>query len=99
VLALAEVLLPGRTDHADFLGPIALALGATVPLAFLRTLPMLTAVTVSAATLLGPPTYGRFVVCGLPALAAVLYTVGRQRSGRVAVLFAAAFTGYALAGG
>ncbi|MBO1333568.1 sensor histidine kinase [Streptomyces sp. VRA16 Mangrove soil] len=97
VLALVELLGPRTPD--DLLGPLALALATTVPLAFLRPHPVLTAATVTTATLLAPPAYDRLFLSGLPALAAALYTVGRQRTGRTTLAFAAPFAGYALAGG
>ncbi|MFJ8823937.1 sensor histidine kinase [Streptomyces sp. NPDC102467] len=97
--ALLEVLAPAQPVPADLMGPLALALAATLPLAFLRAQPMLSAVTVTAAVLLAPPTYGRIFLAGLPALAAVLYVAGRRRQGRTAVLFAVPFVGYALADG
>ncbi|MFE6893846.1 sensor histidine kinase [Streptomyces sp. NPDC057694] len=99
-LALTEILAPGPTVPSDsLLGLLALALGATVPLAFLHTQLLLTAVTVTAATLLTPLTYDRLLVSGLPVLATVLYTVGRRLPGRTTTAFAVPFAGYALAGG
>ncbi|MFJ4712992.1 sensor histidine kinase [Streptomyces sp. NPDC088785] len=98
-LALAETLGPATPARPDtLLGLLALGLGATVPLAFLRSQPLLTAVTVTAAALLTPPTYDRVLLSGLPALAAVLYTVGRRSAGTTTVAFAVPFAGCALAG-
>ncbi|MEU6841017.1 sensor histidine kinase [Streptomyces sp. NPDC046716] len=99
-LALGETLAPGSgpAPSETLLGLLALALGTTVPLAFLRSQPLLTAITVTTATLLTPLTYGRLPLSGLPALAAVLYTVGRQSTGRTAAAFAVPFAACAAAG-
>ncbi|WP_353943482.1 sensor histidine kinase [Streptomyces sp. HUAS MG91] len=99
-LALAESLTPATPTRPDtLLGLLALALATTVPLAFLRSQPLLTAVTVTTAALLTPATYDRLLLSGLPALAAVLYTVGRHSTGRTTAAFAVPFAGWALAGG
>ncbi|GAA2316564.1 sensor histidine kinase [Streptomyces kunmingensis] len=97
--ALTEVLAPAQPAPTDPLGPLALALAATLPLAFLRSQPLLSAISVTAAVLLAPPTYDRIFYSGLPALAAVLYVVGRRQQGRTAVLFALPFAAYALTDG
>ncbi|MHC5262404.1 sensor histidine kinase [Streptomyces sp. UC4497] len=94
--ALAEVTGQGRDPAPELPGLLALALGATVPLAFVRSQLLLTATALTAASLLAPLTYGQTLYAGLPALAAALYLVGLRQPGRNAVLFAVPFTAYAL---
>ncbi|MYW68851.1 sensor histidine kinase [Streptomyces sp. SID8379] len=94
--ALAEVTGQGRGPEPELPGLLALALGATAPLAFVRSQLLLTATALTAAALLAPLAYGRTLYAGLPALAAALYLVGRRGPGRTAVLFAVPFTTYAL---
>ncbi|MGD6744548.1 sensor histidine kinase [Streptomyces sp. BH106] len=94
--ALAEVTGQGRDPAPELPGLLALALGATVPLAFVRSQLLLTATALTAASLLAPLTYGQTLYAGLPALAAALYLVGLRQPGRTAVLFAVPFTAYAL---
>ncbi|MCX5532612.1 histidine kinase [Streptomyces sp. NBC_00006] len=94
--ALAEVTGQSRDPAPELPGLLALALGATAPLAFVRSQLLLTATALTAAALLAPLTYGQTLYAGLPALAAALYLVGRRGPGRTAVLFAVPFTAYAL---
>ncbi|MEB8344151.1 sensor histidine kinase [Streptomyces endophyticus] len=96
VVALGEVTGQGHGPEPELPGLLALALGASVPLAFVRSQLLLTATALTAATLLAPLTYGQTLYAGLPALAAALYLVGRRQPGRTAVLFAVPFTAYAL---
>lgn len=96
VAALAEVTGQGHGPEPELPGLLALALGATVPLAFVRSQLLLTATALTVAALLAPLTYGQTLYAGLPALAAALYLVGRRGPGRTAVLFAVPFTAYAL---
>ncbi|MFE0099351.1 sensor histidine kinase [Streptomyces sp. NPDC059009] len=97
--ALAEVLAPAQGQPGYVPGELALALGATLPLAFARAHLLLAAVTVTASTLFTPVAYDDRTPCwsGLPALATVLFLVGLRRSARTAVLFAIPFVAYALA--
>ncbi|MEV3853863.1 histidine kinase [Streptomyces sp. NPDC050095] len=97
--ALAEVTGQGRDPAPELPGLLALALGASAPLAFVRSQLLLTATALTAAALLAPLTYGQTLYAGLPALAAALYLVGRRGPGRTAVLFAVPFTAYALTDG
>ncbi|WP_306323824.1 MULTISPECIES: sensor histidine kinase [unclassified Streptomyces] len=101
-VALGEVSGRGHgpaSELAGLPGLLAVALGATVPLAFVRTQLLLTATALTTAALLAPIAYGRPLYAGIPALAAALYAVGRRRPGRTAVLFTVPFTAYALTDG
>ncbi|MEV5606891.1 sensor histidine kinase [Streptomyces sp. NPDC052225] len=96
LVALGEITGRGHDPATQFPGLLALALGATLPLAFVRAHLLLTATTLTTAALLAPVTYGQTLYAALPALAAALYAVGRRSPGRTAVLFTIPFTAYAL---
>ncbi|MGY0485603.1 sensor histidine kinase [Streptomyces sp. WG-D5] len=96
--AVVEVFAQSGPRPPDLPGLLALALGATAPLALLRTQPLLTAAVVTTATLLTPITYDRVLLTALPALATALHAAARHGPGRATVALAAPFAGYALAG-
>src|SRR5882757_3722666 len=75
---------------------LALALGSTVPLAFVRGQLVAAAAAITSAVLLAPLGGWPPTVAGLVALAAVLHLVGLRATPPVALLFAVPFVAYAV---
>jgi signal transduction histidine kinase len=96
LLAMAEVVVRGGRSNAEVSSALLLALCATVPLAFVRTFVLTSALTMTAATMLILGTAHRPVVAGLVALLAALYVLGRRRSRRVWMLVVLPFAVYAV---
>src|SRR5215218_6120437 len=82
MLATIEVALRGRASGSPST-TLLLSLAATVPLAFARTSVLTAAVTITAATLLTLALDQRLTGAGVIAQVAVVYLLGRRRSGWV----------------
>ena len=82
MLATIEVALGGRASGSPSTA-LLLSLAVTVPLAFARTSVLTAAVTITAATLLTLALDQRLTVAGVVAQVAVVYLLGRRRSGWV----------------
>jgi signal transduction histidine kinase len=82
MLATIEVALGGRTSESPST-TLLLSLAATVPLALARTSVLTAAVTITAATLLTLALDQRLTGAGVIAQVAVVYLLGRRRSGWV----------------
>ncbi|WP_372350437.1 sensor histidine kinase [Streptomyces sp. KL116D] len=97
VIALAEPLpLPDPARPTDLAGLLALTLAATVPLAFVRAQPLLTALALTTATLLAPLVYHRTLYTALVTTGIALFLVGLRHPARTAVLFAVPYVAFAL---
>nr|WP_245769191.1 sensor histidine kinase [Streptomyces indicus] len=96
MLALVELALRAYTDSLPL--SLFLALGATVPLAVIRTQPFWAAVVASTSMLLALAPYGLFLLAGLPALLLCLYVQGLRGPRLPAALLPLPFLGYAVAG-
>ncbi|MFB9185511.1 sensor histidine kinase [Dactylosporangium sucinum] len=95
--AAAEAVLHGARTVGDLMAALALALCATLPIAFVRTRPVPAAVAATGATLVALALGERPTVAAVVAQAGVLYVVGARTSGRVAQLFALPYVAYAIA--
>src|SRR5882757_4340028 len=98
-LAQAAVAATGdgwRGSSGGVATALALALGSTVPLAFVRGQLVAVAAAVTSAVLLAPLGGWQPTVAGLIALAAVLHLVGLRAAPPVALLFAVPFVAYAI---
>src|SRR5512132_3691309 len=82
MLATIEVALRGRASGSPST-TLLLSLAATVPLALARTSVLTAAVTITAATLLTLALDQRLTGAGVIAQVAVVYLLGRRRSGWV----------------
>ncbi|WP_238008954.1 histidine kinase [Dactylosporangium sp. AC04546] len=95
--AAAEAVLRGGRSVGDLMAALALALCATLPIAFVRTRLVPVAVAATGATLVTLALGERPAVAAVVAQTAALYFVGARTSGRVAQLFALPYVACAIA--
>lgn len=90
---------PARGGSSTIAGMLALALGSTVPLAFVRSHLVPAAAAIAAAVLLAPLSGELPAFAGLAALAAVLFLLGLRRQPVIALLATVPFVAYAVGAG
>jgi signal transduction histidine kinase len=95
-LGLLELVGRSGGVPSDISTGLALVLCTTVPLAFLRSHLVTSAVTITAALLLSLATAGHLTVAGVLAAMAALYLVAVRCTSRTTLLFAVPFVAYAI---